>query len=170
MKARPPGRERGMALVIGLMILVVMTLISLSAMQTTLLQERMAGAFQSHHLALQSAEAALNRAERHLRGSSLPSFAGQNKGFFHYENTDRPAPEWNEPNADLHESQVLEYAREFDRVAKQPLYYIEKVGMSCSFPDAEAGTPARKKSFRLMALGFGTNERTRVALETYYCR
>lgn len=67
MDARSPAtRQRGTVLVIGLILLLVVTLLGVSAMQTTVLQERMAGNLRQSNLALQSAEAALQAALAYL--------------------------------------------------------------------------------------------------------
>lgn len=62
-----PGRsQRGSALVISLVFLVVMTLIAVGAMRDTTLQERMAGNLRDRSLAFQAAEAALREGENWL--------------------------------------------------------------------------------------------------------
>lgn len=58
--------ERGAALIVGLVFLLVMTLIGVTAMQSTTLQERMAGNTRDRHLAFQASEAALREGERWL--------------------------------------------------------------------------------------------------------
>lgn len=58
--------QRGAALVISLLILLVMTLIGVTAMQTTVMEERMAGNLRNTNLAFQAAEAALREAENYL--------------------------------------------------------------------------------------------------------
>jgi type IV pilus assembly protein PilX len=65
MNARNLGthqRQRGAALVISLIILLVMTLIGISAMQTTTLEEKMAGNLRDRNLAFQAAESSLQDA------------------------------------------------------------------------------------------------------------
>ena len=49
-------RQQGVALIMGLMMLVVLSLISISAMRSTTLQERMAGNVREANLAFQTAE------------------------------------------------------------------------------------------------------------------
>jgi len=61
-----PVRQRGAALVVSLLILLVMTLIGVTAMQTTVMEERMAGNLRNSNLAFQAAEAALREAEAYL--------------------------------------------------------------------------------------------------------
>lgn len=56
-------RQQGAALVIGLIILVVLTLIGVQAMRTNIVQERMAGNMRERNVAFQAAEAALRVGE-----------------------------------------------------------------------------------------------------------
>ena len=65
-----PLHQRGAALIISLIFLLLMTLIGVTSMQTTTLQERMAGNARDRNLALQSAEAGLRQAETWLVGSA----------------------------------------------------------------------------------------------------
>jgi len=58
-----PPREQGAVLAIGLLILVVMTLIGVTAMTTTSLENKMAGNLKDWNLALQAAEGGLRDAE-----------------------------------------------------------------------------------------------------------
>ena len=59
-------RQKGAALAVSLLILMVMTVLGISAMSTTTLQERMANNHRQNQLAFQSAEAALRTAEAWL--------------------------------------------------------------------------------------------------------
>lgn len=59
-----PARQRGAALFVALMILILMTLLALSAAQVTALQERMAGIYRADNQAFQAAEQRLRREER----------------------------------------------------------------------------------------------------------
>lgn len=56
-------RQQGAALVVGLIILVVLTLIGVQAMRTNIVQERMAGNMRERNIAFQAAEAALRVGE-----------------------------------------------------------------------------------------------------------
>jgi Tfp pilus assembly protein PilX len=59
-------QQQGAALVVGLIFLVLLSLIGVASMQSTGLQERMAGNFRDQNQALQAAEAALRSAEREV--------------------------------------------------------------------------------------------------------
>jgi type IV pilus assembly protein PilX len=61
---RHPSRQRGTALVVGLIFLVLITLVGITAMSSTLLQERMTGGQRNESLAFNGSESALRGAER----------------------------------------------------------------------------------------------------------
>lgn len=68
--ARPQKRktvEQGSVLVIALVILLVLTMMAIAGVQTTSIQERMAGNMRDKDISFQSAEAALRDAELALR-------------------------------------------------------------------------------------------------------
>ena len=67
-------RQRGAALIVSLILLLVMTLLGVSAMQTNMLEEKMAGNFRDRDLAFQAAEAALRYAENEILKASLSDF------------------------------------------------------------------------------------------------
>jgi type IV pilus assembly protein PilX len=62
-RASPQRRERGSALIIALVFLLLMTILGVASMQSTVLQERMAGNQRDRNLAFQAAEAALRAGE-----------------------------------------------------------------------------------------------------------
>lgn len=61
-----PYRQRGISLIVILMLLLVMTLIGLAVLRTTLLQERMSANLRDRSLSFQTAEAALRDAEEFI--------------------------------------------------------------------------------------------------------
>jgi len=65
-----PRRERGAILVSALLMLLVLTVIGVSVMQITRMQERMAGNTRDLNLAFQGAEAGLRDAEQTLWGAA----------------------------------------------------------------------------------------------------
>ena len=58
--------ERGSALIVGLIFLVLITLVGITAMSSTVLQERMTGGQRNESLAFNGSESALRGAERDL--------------------------------------------------------------------------------------------------------
>lgn len=57
-----PGSQRGVALVMAMVILIILTLIGISAMNTSLLQGKMSGNTQESTRAFEAAESALSKA------------------------------------------------------------------------------------------------------------
>ncbi|AXI82495.1 pilus assembly protein [Xylella taiwanensis] len=65
-----PCRQRGISLIVILLLLLVMTLIGLAVLRTTVLQERMSANLRDRSLSFQTAEAALRDAEEFIRTES----------------------------------------------------------------------------------------------------
>ena len=77
-----PHQQQGVVLLVGLVMLLLLTIIGLTSIRGTNLQERMAGNMRDRHMAFQSAEAALRSGEELLEGSSIPSFSGSTVGYW----------------------------------------------------------------------------------------
>jgi len=81
--------QQGSALLVSLIILVVMTLLGLSGMRTSVMEEKMAGNMRDNELAFQAAEAALRDAEKLIQDNviSTASFDADGSDGF-YDNDD----------------------------------------------------------------------------------
>jgi type IV pilus assembly protein PilX len=66
------GNQRGAVLVIGLIILVVMTILGITAMQSTVVEEKMAGNFKDKDVAFRAAEAGLQEGLSYLESQAEP--------------------------------------------------------------------------------------------------
>lgn len=66
-----PGNQRGAVLVVALVMLLLLTMISLTSMRGTALQENMAGNLRESNTSLQAAEAALRAGEQLTRSKFL---------------------------------------------------------------------------------------------------
>ncbi len=77
-----PRAQRGMALIISLLFLLVLTMLGMTSMQTTTMQERMAGNVRDRNVALQAAEAALRTAEEELGDAVLPPVAADQDYYY----------------------------------------------------------------------------------------
>lgn len=71
--------QQGSALIISLVFLLLLTMIGVTSIQDSTLQERMAGNERDRNLAFQAAEAALREAEAFLRENS-PAFTASGTG------------------------------------------------------------------------------------------
>ena len=70
-------KERGVVLVVSLIMLLVVTVLAVSSMQGTILEEKMAGNTRDRNLAFQTAESAVREAENFIEGIvSLGGFTG----------------------------------------------------------------------------------------------
>ncbi len=74
---KPHHRQRGVVLVVSLVMLLVVTLIAVSSMQGTVLEEKMAGNTKDRNLAFQTTESAIREAENYIESVvSMGSFNG----------------------------------------------------------------------------------------------
>lgn len=79
MNVKPFTNQRGVTLIVGLMIVLLMGVLSLAAIRGSGLQESMAGNMRDRNLAFQSAESALRDGEGVIMApGALPAFNGTN--------------------------------------------------------------------------------------------
>jgi type IV pilus assembly protein PilX len=71
----PPQRQRGAVLIVALLFLVILTMLGLTAMSGTTMEERMSGNTRDINIALQAAEAALRDARRDINRRPLVGVA-----------------------------------------------------------------------------------------------
>ena len=74
--------QEGFVLIVGLVILGLLTMLALSSMRDTTMQEKMAGASRASGLAFQAAESALRDAEKCLKDDAACKFDVTNKAHF----------------------------------------------------------------------------------------
>lgn len=175
-------RQTGAALVIGLILLLIMTLLGVTAMRGTTLQERMSGALSDQNLSFQAAETALRKGEAELDTITVPDFT--KNGW--YDNGDgKTRPDWPDKASDTAETGagVIAYsAPDGESVSdlgwgKAPEFYIERMppvvitaaaGVSKAIGD---GTVKEEyELYRIVARGFGRNENTVSVIESIYRR
>lgn len=78
----PVHRQCGAALLIALVLLLVLTILGVTAMQTTTMQERMAGNLRDRMVAFEAAEAALREGEAYLEAFTVPPSPTGEQGFY----------------------------------------------------------------------------------------
>lgn len=121
-KASSIKHQQGVALVMSLIFLIVLTIIGLTGMRNTTLQERMAGALRDQGIAFQAAEAALREGEDYLRSLSQPIVLNApDDGLYHWKN--HPAPPLDSVN-------WRTATKTQAGVDAQPRYFIEQLGSS----------------------------------------
>jgi type IV pilus assembly protein PilX len=172
------ARQHGVALFISLVLLLVLTIIGVSSVQTTSLEVRMARNSVDVDLAFQAAESALRDAELQIEGIADPSVftPGGNNGLY-----ETPAPGnpniWDDPNVWAGASSVE--AAVLDGVPGRPRsrYIIEHVASVIREENAyqrddpyAASAADRVEVFRITALGMGATPNARVLLQSTYGR
>jgi type IV pilus assembly protein PilX len=166
-----PSRQRGAVLVIGLLLLVVMTVLGTAAMQSTGLQERMAGNARDRNLAFQAAEAALRDAEQFINSKVAPFEPFQASSFNGagglYNSSASPAAfSLYADAADATKTRAFGTgtgAATPPEVAAPPRYLIELLAASCAGSNDSA-------LFRITARAQGANGNTAVTLQSRYRR
>lgn len=172
------GRQRGIALFVSLVLLLILTIIGVSAVQTTTLETRMARNEHDRLLAFQAAESVLRDAEAFLE--TLTNTAGFVPGCANglcdmVNNFDEPI--WEDPNFNWAGARSPEIAMDADLVAAQPTYVIEYVASvireenAYQLNDPYAGGVAdRIEIFRITARGVGGSQAAQVMLQSTYGR
>lgn len=184
-------QQTGVVLVVSLIMLLLLTLIGLSGMQSTILEERMAGNMRDRNMAFQAAEAALQDGEIHIISGSISGFTGfsndcgaatsntTDNGLCHGGSAGYNPPVWENPNV-WNATRSVEYgavtgARKIGdtngdgvidvtpALSAQPRYIIEAV----------TGTPSHvcdgtRFCYRVTARAQGMNPNTVVVLQTIY--
>lgn len=72
------GTQQGAALFVSLVLLLVLTVLAISSMRGTVLQEQMVSAQRDAQVAFEGAEHAMREAEEFLRQAALPTFENKN--------------------------------------------------------------------------------------------
>lgn len=170
MSIQLPRRQSGAALVFGLLLLLVLTLLSVTAMQASSMQERLAGNTRDLNTAFQAAEAAIRNGERLLLQASLPA-PGSN-GWYHHSTA--PAPTWRDPahwSGGFH-TQTLTGVQESWHLAAAPLFALEQLPpVPRSGGSLEAGAVVPDEDmYRVTARAAGGSPGTVVVLQTTYRR
>lgn len=168
--------QRGVALFISLVLLLVLTIIGVSAVQTTSMEERMARNTHDSVLAFEAAEVALRTGETFLRNNvnsvALFTPAGNN-GLWKasdYGQTER----WQQANVWTGANSVVVAANTIAGVAEQPRYIIEFVApVQRSQNQYVLGTGANVgdeqiQIFRITARGVGGTTNARVLLQSTF--
>lgn len=163
------SREQGSALVIALVMLVVLTLMAIAGMQTTSIQERMAGNLRDKNLAFQAAEAALREAEMFLQSAVLPSFNGTD-GLYQSSTFDRS--NWNDHDFWSNSTNYHEYEVDISNVTAMPRYIIEELPpVPETVPNLAADEPIPDTAmYRVTTRAVGGTEGAEVILQTTYNR
>lgn len=156
-----PRRTRGAALIVSLIMLVVMSLLGVTSMSTSRLEERMAGNARDRSYAFEAAETALIDGENYIGNDEVKSFDGSTTGL-------HPKPDsghqlyqesdwaWDDDHTRLYDKAT---SNPLPRVSEQPRYYVEFLGEESSQNSLVVGFEAKGgvKFYRITARGVGAS-------------
>lgn len=176
----PRYPQRGVALVAGLILLVVVTLLGLSNLQTVSLQEKMTAATFDRQLAFQAAEAALREAEAYVEANKpTPSYTDTTvdlcpsggSAINNCTNGVCPPPDKDCPARWLPAAGFTQWQNatvSLPALAGTPQYFIEYLGNT--FPCADGGgtDPKNCKNYRITARSNAGAGRAQVMLQSVY--
>lgn len=168
--------QRGIALAMGLLFLLLLTIIGVTSMNTSILQERMAGNMRDQDIALQAAETSLRYGEELLRQippdtlCNSPPITGpapDSNGVWGNGSTNIDDPAWWSSwgitlMQDGSTKQVVE-ASEDPRHVFERITYISD-SKNILDPDAYGKLPSRKFFFRISARGVGRTSTSQAVL------
>ena len=158
-------QQSGAVLIISLIMLLLLTLIGASSMQTTSLEEKMAGNLRDRNLAFQAAESALRAGEAFLTQATLPSFTSAGTDGLYNETAITPQQndDWSTFNTITYTTATL------TNTASPPLYVIQRLS-NIGSSSLDAGNYNENELYRVTARGVGSTSNTAVVLQTIYKR
>lgn len=166
----PDSRQRGVVLVVSLLMLLVLTLIGLAATRSTTLEQRMTANQNDQAVAFEAAEAALRDGESALSGATALNYAGNTAGAY----TDTTMTvNWKTINWDPQGGATIAYSGGIQPTPYiRPSYFIVSVnGSGGSAPGTSLSSDAPLGSttnYYIYARGVGLTGNTSVILESVY--
>ncbi|MEN3111426.1 pilus assembly protein [Uliginosibacterium paludis] len=166
-KTQKTSKQKGSALIVGLVILLLLTLLGVTAFKDAAMQERMAGNLGDANAAFQSAEAAIREA---VRTDDLASknYNGSTKGY-----GQQISSFTNSDGANVSEGEF--WAGQFDWTGKSvtaqqpektesaPQYFVENIPANTGI--WKAGERA-KRAYRITARANGYSDRSEAILQS----
>lgn len=169
-------KQKGIALGITLVMLLMLTILGLFAMQTSTMEEKMASNTRDHELAFQAAETALRDAENWLRAQTTAPL-GNNAGTGRVWTKNVMDPNgatvenwWQERNWSWWKTHAVQYAGTISTVATQPytiIEYLDKEKVEMGTP-GYGGTVSYRHYYRVTAMGTGGSDNARVLLQSVF--
>jgi type IV pilus assembly protein PilX len=163
-------RQRGVVLFVSLIMLLVMTLIGVTGMQNSSMEEKMVANVRDIDLSFQAAEAALREAETSLQVAVLKEFDGSNTGLYQPATRDSQ-PLW-EVGSTWNAGGALPYTGSLAYLSAQPQYIIEELP---PVPDPEGSVAADEplpetRVYRVTARGVGGTAKAITILQAAFKR
>jgi len=157
-------QQQGVVLIVALIFLVLITLVSVSSMKTTVLEERMAGNYKDKSSAFQAAEAALRGAEEGLANNTYSNFDGTQIGLHRLSENNQQlwlSIDWDEEV----NPQYLTYGQNLQNISSEPKFIIEEMEPVLSLDASEA---VESEYYRITSQAVGNTESAQVTLQSTY--
>lgn len=171
-----PSQQKGVTLVVALILLLVVSLIGVSAMRATTMEEKMASNTQDQSLAFQAAEAAIKAAVGNIDDAISAGFtAACVSGYCTASDGSNAAGRWEDSTLDVWgDTSKHQTLSGLDGVASQPAYIIEKLEHSVAGTSPslvigygqQSGPP--QNYYRITARGTGGTDTAVVMLQALY--
>jgi type IV pilus assembly protein PilX len=169
-KTISPRQQHGAVLIISLIMLLVLTLLGVTSMRTSILEEKMAGNLRDKNLSFQAAESALRDGEDLLQTLVATSSFDGTSG--------RLSASDNDPDffaySTWSDSSSIAYSGTMDGVATQPRYIVKFIKQVVSDTGSlkvggygDGGTNT-VNNFRVTARGTGKTDSSASVLQAYY--
>lgn len=167
-------RQRGMVMIVSLIILVIITLLAITALRITTLEERMAGNTRDRQLAFQAAEYALREAQDYLSTAVLGTFSatGGSGGLF-TGLTNSDDSYWMTTHDWTNTAKYISPTRTGTLLTGQtaPKYAIEEFPfVPCTSDSLKWPPPQPRSVYRVTARGSGRTTDADVMLQIWYDR
>ena len=165
------AKQSGAVLIIALVMLLILTLLGVSVMESSVVEERMAGNSLDRNIAFQAAEASLRAGETFVAdlGNRPEPIDGVSPGSVSILGKVPPGtPNWWTKNEAWWDANGTEYNEEFAGTRKNPRYVIEEYDQVC---DGAVDPTVRqcKLIYRVTAIAWGERNST-VLLQSLYAR
>lgn len=176
-------KSNGSVLIISLLMLLVLTILGVTALDTTVMEERMSSNTRQRNLAHQAAETALKDAEQWLSNtagnvvisSHISKFAGSDELYdstvaansldFDVNN----ATAWTSANSEA-VTTLSSFPTDASIIPGAPRYIIEYVGRVGDPPLNFTDPDLREFAFRVVAIGWGPDKTTKVVLSSTFSK
>lgn len=168
-----PSRQRGAVLVVALLMLLVMTVLGVTAMQMSRMEERMAGNSRDINLAFQGAEAGLRDAEERLRVliARPTTCAAAPCAIFRM---DLLPTDMRSANATWWTTNGREYGvagtQEVSDTTRDPLEVVEDLGFVADSLTIGHGPQEGRNFYRVTANSTGASDTAQALLESTYSK
>lgn len=175
MRPQQGNTETGAVLVVSLLFLLLLTLIGVTGMQVTSLEEKMSGNMRDRNLAFQAAETALRDGEMYLTQPVLPAFNCTTAGLYRYndlncDGTFEDLQIWDNDWSSLSKVSYTNYSY-LANTDSAPAYIIEEMPAVAESGDSlEAGVAKDAQYYRVTARGTGGTSAAVVMVQSLYKR